>query len=503
MLVPNFPTERHGGSGDHNLSPTRDVTISKLPVEILLEIFDFYRQSFEVERKLNYERDWNNKNGWFKLAHVCQNWRSVVLAFSSRLQLRLYFTAHTPTRAAALTALSTLPIIINYPLVPWTVTLKNRLTSTPGYPNRVCKIALTVTYSSSYMISNVLDFTFPTLTSLELHHVELPPSYFPSTFLTTSLKCLRRLKILDGTLASLPPLLSATTALVDLTLDVQTTDSTGSAVSFLSLLQCLPLLRHLDVSVAFHHVHPIHAIPESVSLAELTSLRFKGSKDLVEQLIPRLAIPSLQNLHVSLCSKFTSRVPHLSNLIHNAGIFFFAAQIMLSQSSFTFSLLTNPHLTHDTHFSIITERPSSIAEIGSELSEMLATVEDVTVAFRYPAEDPTTIPVNLPPWCGFFEWLQNVKMLRLQHNLEIQVADMLRQDDGRPTTNLFPSLEGIEVYKRHPDVPILESEGISGFGPFEAFVSARQQAGRPVKVCWHRDQVLPTPFYRVRDWSNR
>jgi hypothetical protein len=99
--------------------------------------------------------------------------------------------------------------------------------------------------------------------------------------------------------------------------------------------------------------------------------------------------------------------------------------------------------------------------------------------------------VNLYSWRALFEQLQNVKVLRVQHGLEIQVADMLRQDDGRPTTNLFPSLEGIDVYLGHSDVPILESEGTSGLGPFEALVTARQQAGRAVKVCWHRDQVLP------------
>ena len=173
----------------------------------------------------------------------------------------------------ALTALSTLPMVINYLHVPWTVTLKNRLTSIPGYPNRVCKIALTVTYSSSYMISNMLDFTFPTLTSLELHHTCWPGFYFPSTFLTTSLKCLRQLKILDRTLALLPPLLLATTALVDLTLEIETIFSLGSDMSFLSLLQYLPLLCHLDVSVVSNLCGlPIHVIPESVSLAELTSL---------------------------------------------------------------------------------------------------------------------------------------------------------------------------------------------------------------------------------------
>jgi hypothetical protein len=474
--------------------------ISKLPVEILLEIFDFYRQSFEVERQLNYERDWNNKNGWFKLAHVCRHWRSVVLTFSSRLQLRLYFTVHTPTGAAALTALSTLPIVIDYLNVPRTVAIKNRLTSTPGYPNRVCKIAFTVSYTNRDMIPKALDFTFPMLESLELHHPGLPGFYFPSTFLTTSSKSLRQLKIFNGTLASLTPLLSVTTALVDLTLRVDRISA--SRVSLLPLLQCLPFLRRLDVSVT-SVFPPIHATPDSVSLAQLTYLRLKGSPAPVEQLISGLAIPSLQNLHVSLnCRHSAFHIPHLSKLIHNAGILYVAAQISLSQSTFILSLPTHPHLIDDTPFNIMAEKQSSIAEISSELSELLATVEDVTVAFLLPTTYRSD-PVNLALWRGFFEQLQNVKMLRLQYGLEIQVADILRQDDTQPTMNLFPSLEGIEVYQRYLyHVPIPDSGRTSVLGPFEALVSTRQRAGRPVKVYWHRDQVLPTPFYRIRYSSN-
>jgi len=148
-------------------------------------------------------------------------------------------------------------------------------------------------------------------------------------------------------------------------------------------------------------------------LAELTSLHFNGFIDLVEWMIPRLAIPSLQKFHILLSFKSKFHILYLSNLIHNAGILFSAAQIRLSPSSFTFSLLTNPHLTDDIHFSIITERLSLIAEIGSELSEMLTTVEDVTVAFRFPTVNPTTIPKNLPPWLSVFKQLQNVKMLWL------------------------------------------------------------------------------------------
>jgi hypothetical protein len=85
FIVTNIPPKRQigllvgsgeGSGDDRDWSLTRTVTIYNLPSEVLLEIFDQYRQSF-VDQP---ERVWNNKNGWFKLAHVCHNWRCLVLA---------------------------------------------------------------------------------------------------------------------------------------------------------------------------------------------------------------------------------------------------------------------------------------------------------------------------------------------------------------------------------------------------------------------------------------
>ena len=173
----------HDHPSDHDSSPARDVTIAKLPIDVLLEIFDFYRLTFGFDHQLNYERAWNKKNGWFKLAHVCRNWRSVILTFSSQLKLRLYITAQTSIRAAGLTALPPLPIVLDYLDVLWTFSLQNHLTSASGYPTRVCRIAISVTDSKT--IPKALNFAFPILESLELHITGIQRYNFPPVFLMT------------------------------------------------------------------------------------------------------------------------------------------------------------------------------------------------------------------------------------------------------------------------------------------------------------------------------
>ena len=499
---PMFLLNPHDHPSDRDSSPARDVTIAKLPIEILLEIFHFYRQTFGFDHKLNYERAWNKKSGWFKLAHVCRNWRSVVLTFPSQLRLRLYFTAQTSIRAAVLTVLPPLPIVLHYLDVLWTVSLQNRLTHAPGYPTRVCRIAIAVTDSKA--IPRALNFAFPILESLELHITGIEQYDFPPIFLMTSSKSLRRLKIRTPTLTPLVPLLLATAVLVDLTLEINTVVCPLTGMSLLALLRCLPCLRHLDVSVQTFLVPPIHTpihtvtIPvapvktdDIVLLAELTYFRLKGFIAPVEQLISQLAIPSLRKLHVSLdCGSATFHIPHLSELIRNAGIIFSAARISLSHSTFNLSLLTPSHFIDDMRFNFLGDRPFMPAEIGSELSTMLTTVEDVLIT----AELPDLVPGYIARWRGFLEQLPNVKILRVLYGLQKHVANLFRQDDGQPRANIFPSLKGIELHTKYPRIHVFEWVRASALKPFSGLVAARQQAGRPVKVYWNTGQVLPPLF---------
>jgi len=235
---------------------------------------------------------------------------------------------------------------------------------------------------------------------------------------------------------------------------------------------------------------------EIVLLAELTYFRLQGFTAPVEHLISGVAIPSLRKLHVSLdCGHSTFHIPHLSELIRNAGIIFSAARISLSQSTFNLSLLTPSHFIDDMRFNIHSDGPFMLAEISSELSAMLATVEDVLITLLPPAELPDLVPRDVARWRGFLEQLPNVKILRVLHGLQKHVTNWFRQDDGQLRANIFPSLEGIELHTKHPHIHVLEWERASALEPFEGLVTARQQAGRPVKVYWNTGQALPPLFY--------
>ena len=445
-----------------------------------------------------------------------------------------------------LRGLPPLPIVVDYLNVTWTVGRlgsENRLISALRHPNRVNKITMTISFSNHDTITKALDCAFPTLETLEIHDEgchAFPQFRFPPTFLMTSTKSLRRLKLTGAgaTLTSLPPLLSETTALVDLTLDIDRVFSPPNwkGGSLLALLQNLSHLRHLDVSVRpFSDLHTSAISPvNNVSLAKLTYFSFKGHAIQAEELVAGLATPSLQKLYVSLYrGNHAFHIPHLSMIIRNMGIPFYAAQIKVSTGDYIISLLTHSHshFIDDPPFNIFFHGQSAIAQVGSELSAMLATVEDLFIAF-YPPSMRRSPRVNIAPFREFFEQLHNVKLLRVQHGLETEVADVLREYNEQPTTNhlspipdgadsgatissdipinpsrfnmgIFPSLEGVEVHPKVPGTRIPESERASYLEPFEELVMARQQAGRPVKVHCNADQVLPTSFYDASgcQWS--
>lgn len=142
------------------------VTVGNLSFEVLLEIFDSYRQTFQHEQ--NYERVWNSKKGWFTLAHVCQEWRRVVLTSPSCLHVRLLFTEHRTRRAIAPERLPLLPIIVDYSNGAWTAKAQRRMVSALAFPDRLCGIAFRGNKTGLKKLFGTTNGTFSSLDSLEL-----------------------------------------------------------------------------------------------------------------------------------------------------------------------------------------------------------------------------------------------------------------------------------------------------------------------------------------------
>ena len=77
--------------------PFTRITISALPDNVLLEIFDFYLDVFQWIHTPTGERPVPRyEDLWHTLVHVCRRWRCVVFASPRRLNLRLLCTEKRP-----------------------------------------------------------------------------------------------------------------------------------------------------------------------------------------------------------------------------------------------------------------------------------------------------------------------------------------------------------------------------------------------------------------------
>ncbi|KAI9449944.1 hypothetical protein F5148DRAFT_1245257 [Russula earlei] len=529
--------QNQGPRIDHQRFRYPTAAIHILPYEVLLEIFDSYRQTYL--QMSNYERRWNSNQGWFKLAHVCREWRRVVLTSPSRLHLRLVFTQHRTRRALEMKNLPPLPIIVDYGDGAWTVNSENRMVSALAYPNRVCGIVFRGRERGLKRLLAAMNRPFPALESLELNFqaarglnlltlflgVDFPPPFF-----RTHLSHIRRLTFTGRVTTFLSQMLSYTKSLVDLTMTVDRVSLPGGK-PLLAHLQDMPFLRHLEVAVrpsfssmpSTNFPSPPGGTRTAFLLSKLTRFRFIGQTARADEFVAGLSTPSLQDLYVSLRHDTpTLPVSHLSAFIQDTGILFFAAQLEISQASLSISMLAHSHPTEDPAFRVAVTKTSSITQIGGALSSMLTTVEDVFVTPSLSAGGPSGSPLKVDrvALSELFEQLRNVKTLRVRHGLESEVAAILQQDrqlatelhtrdepDMDPTApssvpsserqspfDILPSLKEIQVFESSPEAQISRSEPASGLGPFAPFVTARKHAGRPVELFWNTDRVLPRYF---------
>ncbi|KAI0249098.1 hypothetical protein BJV78DRAFT_1156041 [Lactifluus subvellereus] len=518
-------TQWHGSPGDLERLPS--TTINNLSEDLLLEIFHSHRQSFERLSR-DYESSWNSREGWFTLAHVCQKWRFIVFTSCSRLHVRLVFMSRRPLRAVMLTYLPPLPIVVDYsrPGV-WTLLEGNRaVAALKSYPDRVRRIAISGWNYNLEGVCKATNCSFPALESFDLLAAGNPgigayPARFtfPARMLLGSAASLRRLELKNVIFKSLSQLLSSTTGLVDLTLHIDTI-CRSSLVSLLAHLQGMPCLRSLEVQTLSHCSHTAGSLNSSTSGSRETSTSASREAstsasretstqrgDIVsmsrwcfEPLAASLSAPFLQDLNIHLKKDSSVEpLPHLSRFIRDVEEQFFAAQVKLAPEDFEISVLTHSHSIDEPRRRIsIRDIGRWKVQTGTALNAKLTTVEELFLESPYPDLEggPRWLSQCPIPWGGFLGQFHNVKILRVERGLVLDVAHFLSQVSA---LDLLPALEEIELrssVSRYVDdaEPISDIQREAVDGTLRPFVTAREQTGRPVKISWNSDIALPRPY---------
>ncbi|KAH9990636.1 hypothetical protein BJV74DRAFT_421172 [Russula compacta] len=485
-----------------------NLIIDNLPDEVLLDIFDSYRQHFTHDQSL-----WNTKHKWFKLMHVCRRWRCIVFASSTRLDLCLFVSNSNPGNMNTIFSphLSPLPIAINHDCPPLGVTshMKGKeigcmLAVLKRCGDRVRGITFSGSAPDFDKLFEATKHPFPILEDLELYHCSIIELNLPATFLMGSAPHLRRLKLDRISLISISSLLSSAMMLIELCLGIYNPSPKALLLTHLQNMHCL---RHLKLrtweapSLLNSPVPPTNP-RDTFLLPKLTSFHYQGPSLFLSAFMARFTAPSLQDVHFIFDGDDDDEdeVPilHLPRFLDGVEKLYPSVQIISECDYFRMSLLTRSesvdHPTPSFRFCSPCS-PESIMRMSAALSAKLATVDELLMVSIGDSHEIWDDDVLLP---SFLRHFRSVKVLRVEDEAVFAIARALRPDGESVFPDLLPMLEEIEIRVRwsggfpespFPSQPSAFSERGMIVAAFRPFLTARQEAGRPIKIygsCAHR-----------------
>ena len=455
-----------------------------LPEDVLLEVFDSYRQVSQDPG----DRPWK----WYTLIQVCQKWRNIVLGSPRRLDLWLLWTYRTPVRMT-LDYWPSLSIVISYcaslEFRPPSPEDEDNVIAALEHHNRLRGIQLAVTSSLLGKITKLMQASFPKLTSLSLWldkgRSNCTAPSLPHQFLGGYAPLLRDLSLIGIPFPGLPGLLSTTGSLTSLRL-LEIPD-TGYITPH-AMATCLSTLTNLAVlclEFRFPVPHPDneggHALllnRNCVTLPALTHFNFRGKSDYLEGLLARIDAPFLDHVDITFFNQLIFRVPHLSHFIDRMEMLK-SAKVAEMESSFGSGVsiklglpgATATPSTTGHSFSLriscgtLDWQISSMAQICSQ-SSIFSRVEYLDVRadylrLGYRWEDQSV------PWVDFFRWFTSVETLSISGELCQHVAH---------------ALEVVVVAEVLPELRVLHFECPRKSASVENYVAVREKFGRPVKV---------------------
>ncbi len=477
-------------------------TINDLPDELLVEIFDFYRQIINAHEHMTYHGCWwASELSWFKLIHVCKRWRAVLSASSSHLDLRIVLLPvddihrhlkHAPMKTILSRHFPPFPIKINYDcrcVTSFTATDMGRMRVALKFPNRVREINLSASTADLETFFKAARRLFPALESLTLRH-ELGEEELkiPATFLKGPNPRLQTLSLDGISLTSISRLLSSATGLTSLSLRILEFGQLPIK-SLLTHLQGMPYLGRLGLSIdgSIDHDDPAQPTPEEIiPLSKLKSFKYQGPNVFLNILMAGFAAPSLREVDIEFDDDVSlSQNSHLPRFIEDLPVEDGYHTFQMDFGIYNFCvLLLAPNKYELPRFRLYsrTHSQSSIQvwamQMSSVVSAKLSTIEEL----YFTLHDTFTGSEEAIPWRRYLLQFPSLKALRMQgmSNRQIaSIASILYQDHGSPTSPVLPALEEIELCMA-PDST--ESQRTSELAAFQPFVSARQQAGRPVKI---------------------
>ena len=456
----------------------RRVTICALPDDVLFEIFNFH-----VDRFLWPPED--ALDAWHTLVHVCRQWRYVVFASPRSLNLRLRCTNQRSVQMM-LDVWPALPIAVEGRSGMSRPQVERNIIAALKQRDRVCKIDLSPTPISLLRRIRSIKEPFPALTDLELCSTKSAKApLLTDLFLGGSAPCLRSLHLSGIPFPGLPKLLLSTTELVDLELFNIPHLGYISPESMTTSLASLTRLQKLSLGFQFPRSHGMTnrrpPLLTHIVLPALTSLRFLGDNEYLEDILSRIDAPLLDYINIEPFRKQVFDTRQLRQLIsrteafkepHRAVVEIFDSYIFLNV--FSRGVTADQKLLELKTSRIPWYwRLSSFAQFCSSTLPPLPTLELLEIR-KY--GEHWQDHMGNTDWVELLRPFTSVKNLALSDKAAEYLVSGLRVLGVEGITGTLPALENI----------LLKASARSG--PAQAaiaqFVAIRQLSDRPVAVLY-------------------
>ena len=475
------------------------MSISVLPDEILLGIFDFCASEHQVEK--------GDIEAWQLLVHVCRRWRRIVFGSPCRLNLRLVGTSKTPVRDT-LDVWPTLPLLIddNGRLAEGL----DNIIAMLEHRNRVSQIKLR--FRSSLLLEKIMaamQLPFPELTHLVLSSYSETVLVIPDSFLATSAPRLRHLSLKHFLFPALPNLLLSAAHLVDLHLRNIPRSAYIPPETVATLIPTLTSLESLSLEFKSAQSRPDRASrrpppPARSVLFVLTSFSFQGAKEYIDDLVACIDAPRLNSLFITFFKEFEINTPQLIQFIcRTPGLKALKEAHLAFNYQATWVYLSSGcrALCVKNFCRTLCEQLSSLEEICTSTLPPLSTFENLYISdvphWQLDQLDYMESDTEELLWLELLSKFTEVKSLYLSEEMAQRVLPALPEFGGE-TTEVLPTLENIFLEELQPSEPVQEC--------IEDFVAERQVTSHPVAVSLWDRQPTSQMYLRwlaqdLRVWS--
>ena len=450
-------------------------SIDTLPDDVLIQIFNYH--GYDDNDLYREERE----KVWQTLVHVCRRWRSIVFGSPRHLNLQLVCTPRTPARDM-LGIWPALPLnIVSYGDYP---TLDNFIAALEC-TDRVREIFLRIVPSSDSDIFGAMQQPFPELTQMQLWSTDETVSIVPDSFLGGSAPRLEFLYLVGIPFPGLPKLLLSATHLTHFYLGNIPHSGYISPDGMVTALSTLTSLERLGLQFQSPRSCPDPASrrpPPSTRFVVpvLTSFRFKGVSEYLEDLVACIDAPQLNNLDITFFNDIAFDTPQLiqficrtprSKELQKAYITFKerAARVNFSSRTSRFGNLKVEILCTGLDWQF-----SSLEQVCTSCMPPLSMLEDLYFDGDWYSQPDRKGGIENRQLPELFRSFMAVKNLYLSEKLASRIAPVLQEIVEGRTTDVLPALQNIFVKG-------LESSG-SIQGSLGKFVAARQVANRPIRI---------------------